>query len=64
MKNKCKHRNTSILSEANTFTHIATVLWCRFCGATRYNWDNVEYNKKYGKWRSPKYYSSPEPKKK
>jgi len=55
MKNICKHPKAKRLAEANTFTHRAEVYWCGDCGASRYFWDTEEYNKKYGKWRSPKF---------
>jgi len=56
MRNKCKHKNTVILSITVMFGN--TVKWCTDCGATKLSsWNNTleaEPQRLYGKWKSPK----------
>ena len=54
MKNNCKHTDTSILGKEYSISHSCKIVWCKQCGSTKYDWDTPEYNKKYGKWKSPR----------
>ena len=55
MKNKCKHREVILTDQVYcSFSDLLSIIWCCLCGSTKYNWRDPEYNKKYGKWKSPK----------